>query len=73
MPSGELGCESISTLECVWEGLLIRFLIFHPLDNPGMCVCVRPRVRAPPCVCAPVCVRVCKEIYLVCVCVCVSV
>jgi len=34
MASGELGCTRISTLECVWEGLLIRFVIYHPLDNP---------------------------------------
>ena len=34
LPSGELGCQRISTLECVWEGLLIRFVIYHPLDTP---------------------------------------
>ena len=33
--SGELTDLRIVNLECVWEGLLVRFLIFHPLDKPS--------------------------------------
>ena len=30
-----LALQRVSDLTCVWEGLLIRFIIFHPLDIPG--------------------------------------
>lgn len=26
--------QRVINLQCVWEGLLIRFMIFHPLDKP---------------------------------------
>jgi hypothetical protein len=32
---GKLAQQRVSHLRCVWEGLLIRFIIFHPLDIPG--------------------------------------
>ena len=30
------GLKKVINLECVWEGLLVRFMIFHPLDKPEL-------------------------------------
>ena len=32
--SGKLSKQRVSDLECSWEGLLVRFIIYHPLDDP---------------------------------------
>ena len=34
-PTGELQRQLVAHLECVWEGLLVRFIIYHPLETPG--------------------------------------
>ncbi len=31
----DLGHQRIANLDCVWEGLVVRFIIYHPLDTPG--------------------------------------
>jgi hypothetical protein len=31
--SGKLSKQRVSDLECSWEGLLVRFIIYHPLDD----------------------------------------
>ena len=74
LPSGELRRQLVAHLECVWEGLLVRFIIYHPLETPGAVLAIagdgplgHPKHLASPlpqalCVC--VCVCVCECIYI---------
>eukprot|EP00282_Hemiselmis_andersenii_P034939 CAMPEP_0169459026 /NCGR_PEP_ID=MMETSP1042-20121227/17745_1 /TAXON_ID=464988 /ORGANISM="Hemiselmis andersenii, Strain CCMP1180" /LENGTH=478 /DNA_ID=CAMNT_0009571445 /DNA_START=106 /DNA_END=1539 /DNA_ORIENTATION=- len=37
---GGISGRGVITLAAVWEGLLVRFLIFHPLEDPNSQMCI---------------------------------